>query len=130
MLTFKTYSKEDVAKRKSKLGLCRRWFFHRKRFSKRKYCCSTKGINKSSFNSSECDDQVVKPNSNASFIRLLEKSYLGTTNRSSLVLKFENVANTDFSDTPFLGDRGNFGYIPFLPVYNHVWCLNKGFFTR
>ena len=54
------------------------------------------------------------------------------TNRSSLVLKFENVANTDFSATPFFGDRdhGNFGYIPFLSVYNHVWCLNRGFLTR
>ena len=54
------------------------------------------------------------------------------TNRSSLVLKFENAAKTDFSATPFLGDydRGNFGYIPFLSVCNHVWCLNRGFLTR
>ena len=52
------------------------------------------------------------------------------TNRSSLVLKFENVANTNFSVTPFFGDcdRGNFEYIPFLSVYNHAWCLNRGFF--
>ena len=54
------------------------------------------------------------------------------TNRSSLVLKFENVANTDFSTTPFFGDRdrGNFGYIPFSSVYNHVWCLNRGSLTQ
>ena len=47
---------------------------------------------------------------------------LMVTNRSSLVLKFENVANTDFLVTPFFGasDRWNFGYIPFLSLYNHV----------
>ena len=54
------------------------------------------------------------------------------TNWSSLVLKFENVANTDFLATPFFGaiDSGNFGYIPFLSLYNHVWCLNRGFVSR
>ena len=53
-------------------------------------------------------------------------------NRSSLVLKFENVANTDIFATPFFGtsDRGNFGYIPILSPYNHVWCLNGGFVSR
>ena len=52
--------------------------------------------------------------------------------RSSLVLKFENVANTDFLATPFFGvsDRGNYGYILFLSLYNHVWCLNRGFVSR
>ena len=50
-------------------------------------------------------------------------------NRSSLVLKFENVANTNFSATPFYGshDRENFRHIPFLSLYNHVWCLKRGF---
>ena len=49
-------------------------------------------------------------------------------NRSGLVLKFENVANTDFLATSFFGasDRGNIGYIPILSLYNHVWCLNRG----
>ena len=57
---------------------------------------------------------------------------LMVTNRSSLVLKFENLANTDFLATPFFGasDRGNFGYIPFLSLYNHVWCLNRGFVSH
>ena len=59
-----------------------------------------------------------------------QRILVNLTNRSSLVLKFENVANTDFSATPFFGDRGNFGYIPFLSVYNHAWCLNRDSLTR
>ena len=59
---------------------------------------------------------------------------LMVTNRSSLVLKIENVANTDFLATPFFGasECGNFWYIPFLSLYNynHVWCLNRGFVSR
>ena len=57
---------------------------------------------------------------------------LMVTNRSSMVLKFENVATAGFLATPFYGasDRGNFGYIPFLSLYNHVWCLNKDFMSR
>ena len=57
---------------------------------------------------------------------------LMVTNRSCLVLKFENVTNTDFLATPFFGasDRGNFSSIPFLSLYNHVWCLNRGFVSH
>ena len=57
---------------------------------------------------------------------------LMVTNRSSLVLKFENVANTDFLAMPSFcaSDCGNFGYIPFLSLYNHVWCLNRGFVSH
>ena len=57
---------------------------------------------------------------------------LMAANRSSLVLKFKNVANTDFLATPFFAasDRWNFGYIPFLFPYNHIWRLNRGFVSR
>ena len=57
---------------------------------------------------------------------------LMVTNRSSLALKFEKVVNTNFLATPFsdASDRGNFGYIPFLSLYNHVWYLNRGFVSR
>ena len=51
------------------------------------------------------------------------------TNRSSLVLKFEIVANTDFFGHTFFSLPRPW-YIPFLSLYNHIWCLNRGFLTR